>query len=75
MIFDEKTGALFGATGIGSHGVGTLFELVPPKQGGSAWKNRLLDNSHTLYPALGLRSRGVLYGTDSENNIVWSLVP
>jgi len=75
LILDGKTGALFGATGIGSHGVGTVFELLPPKPGGNAWNKRLLDNSHTLSPTLGLRSRGVLYGTDFVNNTVWSLVP
>jgi hypothetical protein len=69
-----KTDAAFGATG-DNHGAGTIFEMVPPKPGGSAWAERVLDNTHTVLPSLGLRSGGVLYGTDSVADTVWSLVP
>jgi hypothetical protein len=74
LILEKKTGGLFGATAA-DHGLGTVCELVPPPQGGTAWTRRILDNSHTAQPSLGARGGGTLYGIDSLGGTVWSLVP
>lgn len=71
LVLDEKTGALVGATGNGRHGYGTLFVLVPPQAGG-AWKQRVVETGHTVDAVLGVKSGGVLYGTDYVFNVVWS---
>src|ERR1700683_1280750 len=53
LIFEEKNGALFGATADTHYGQGIIFELAPPEGGSSAWRERILDNSHTIFASLG----------------------
>ncbi len=74
LIFNERNGALFGATGYRFPESGTLFELLPPAPGGSAWTKRVLNDTDTLDAAVSLLKDGVLYGTD-QGSTVWSLVP
>jgi hypothetical protein len=74
-LVQKRNGALFGVTAQINYVQGTIFELVPPKAGSSAWKKRILDDTHTNYGSIGLLKGGVLYGTDYIGNTVWSLVP
>jgi uncharacterized repeat protein (TIGR03803 family) len=83
----DGAGNLFGTTlGGGSHGDGTVFQLVRPGLGETRWSHRLLHSfgkhhDGTL-PSAGLiiDTRGVLYGTtyhggDSDVGTVFALSP
>jgi hypothetical protein len=75
LIFNERNGALFGATGYRFTKSGTLFELLPPASGSSAWTKRVLNDTDTLDAAVCILKNRVLYGMDAAVDIIWSLVP
>ena len=70
LIVDRNSGVLYGTTanyGLGGHGFGVAFKLVPPQSGGS-WTEVMLHTfrgSDGQTPAAGLAfgARGLLYGT------------
>ena len=74
LLFDNKTGSLYGTTflGGGTAGGGTLFRLDPPTQAGSLWNEtilyRFLGGSDGGNPSGGLAvagdlDAGTIYGT------------
>jgi uncharacterized repeat protein (TIGR03803 family) len=83
----DGTGNLFGTTERGgSHGAGTVFQLVRPGLGETRWSHRLLysfsRDPDGIFPRAGLiiDTGGVLYGTtyrggDSNRGIVFNLSP
>ena len=69
LIIDAR-GNLYGTTQIGgTHGAGTVFELIPPATTGGSWAESILwsfgGNGDGLNPSAGLlmNARGALYGT------------
>jgi len=70
LLFDKKTGSLYGTTELGGTGYGTFFRLDPPQSSSDVWHESLLHEfSGELdggYPTGGLAGDpegGIIYGT------------
>jgi uncharacterized repeat protein (TIGR03803 family) len=81
LIFD-KAGNLYGTTnGGGTHGRGTVFELMPPAAGQTGWTEQVLHSfgghNDGTNPDAGLifDEAGNLYGTTGFNGTVFELMP
>jgi hypothetical protein len=75
ISFARSGGSIFGVTSNKDDALGTVFQLVPPASGSGEWTEDVLDDRHTLTPALGIVSGGLVYGTDFAGNTVWSVGP
>ena len=83
----DKGGAFYGTTAFGGrYGAGTVFKLVAPSEGGTAWTESVLyvfqGGSDGLLPAGGLAisKSGALLGTTEaggsyDGGIVFELTP
>jgi hypothetical protein len=82
-----QDGILYGTTGLGGQGMGTVYSLTPPAPSGSPWTQEVLYNfgccAEGVIPTTGVvvGEGGVLYGTTSRafgsypGGAVFSLTP
>jgi uncharacterized repeat protein (TIGR03803 family) len=90
LLFDKKTGALYGTTelGGGTTGDGTLFRLNPPAEAGQPWTETVLyrftGGSTGANPTGGLGLAGslddgiiygtTLYGGSANDGVLWGYI-
>jgi uncharacterized repeat protein (TIGR03803 family) len=83
LIFDKKSGSLYGTTelGGGTAGDGTLFRLDPPAEAGGSWTETVLYRfsgglygSHPSGAITGSPDGGALYGTTQNGGDGYGMV-
>jgi uncharacterized repeat protein (TIGR03803 family) len=83
LLFDKKTGSLYGTTqlGGGTAGGGTLFRLDPPAEAGGLWTETVLyrfsggvDGGHPSGGITGDTEGGTIYGTTQNGGDGYGLV-
>jgi uncharacterized repeat protein (TIGR03803 family) len=69
-LVQDKAGALYGTTQAGgAFGMGVVFRLMPPKNGGTVWRETVLHQFHghadggAPVAGLAIDDRGTLYGS------------